>query len=75
MPTTRTPITPLQMGGEMFQRAKTQSFFETRSRPLSEVTDVNITDFEDESDFDDDSIPKRSFDSVSFGGRSAQLLN
>jgi hypothetical protein len=66
MPVVRSPRTPLERGGEVFQRSKTQSFFEVRpSRPLSEATDIIDTDFEDESDFDDDSVPKRSFDSVS----------
>jgi hypothetical protein len=63
-----TPITPLEPGVEMFQRAKSQSFFfQPRTegpRPISEATEFD-TDFEDDSsDFEEDS-PKYSFDSVS----------
>lgn len=65
-----TPRTPLEIGGEMFQRAKTASLLETRSstvRPVSQVTD---TDFETDSDFEEYS-PKRSFESVSNQIRSS----
>lgn len=54
-----TPITPLEPGVEMFQRAKTQSFFSSAltartslERPLSHVS-VAYTDIEE--DFEDDS--------------------
>jgi hypothetical protein len=55
-----TPITPLEPGVEMFQRAKTQSFFSsaltTRSsleRPISHIS-VAYTDIEDdESEFEE----------------------
>lgn len=66
-----TPITPLEAGGEMFQRAKTPSVFDVRAsqaRPLSqmsEATEIFDTDFEDESDYEGSSSPKPSFDSVS----------
>ena len=67
MPVIATPVTPLEAGGEMFQRAKAQSFFQARTsiaRPKSEATDMYDTEFEDESDFEDASA-KRSFESVS----------
>ena len=51
----------------MFQRQKTQSFIQPRTstaRPLSEATDAFDTEFED-SDLEDDSVPKASFESVS----------
>ena len=67
MPAIATPVTPLEAGGEMFQRAKTPSFFQSRTstvRPHSEATDMYDTEFEDESDFEGQSLPKRSFDSV-----------
>ncbi|KAK4546160.1 hypothetical protein LTR36_002297 [Oleoguttula mirabilis] len=57
------PVTPLEAGGEMFQRTKTQSYLEARTsarRPLSGATD---TDFEDEgSDFEEEYSPKSSFE-------------
>jgi len=64
-----TPITPLEAGGEMFQRGKTPSMFEARTstaRPLSEATEFLDTDFEDGSEFEgeDDYSPKGSFESV-----------
>lgn len=68
MPVVATPTTPLEAGGEMFERSKTP-FFQTRSstaRPLSEATETTEmfdTDFEDESEAGDVS-PKPSFDSV-----------
>jgi hypothetical protein len=50
-----TPITPLEAGVEMFQRAKTQSFFSSAltarsslDRPVSHVS-VAYTDIEDDS--------------------------
>ncbi|KAJ9668788.1 hypothetical protein H2201_001033 [Coniosporium apollinis] len=63
-----TPITPLESGVEMFQKGKLQPFFTARQdkpRPVSEVTQIFDTDFEDdesESEFEEDS-PKYSFDS------------
>lgn len=65
MPAIATPISPLEGGGEMFFREKTQSIFLARTstaRPVSEAFD---TEFEDESDVEGGSAPKRSFDSVS----------
>lgn len=62
-----TPITPLEVGGEMFQRAKTPSFLHGVgiSRPASQATDAAYTDFEDgDSDFEDDSL-RGSSESVS----------
>lgn len=53
----------------MFQGPKTQSFLEARTstaRPLSEATEIFDTDFEDDSDFELEASPKRSFDSVSY---------
>lgn len=55
-----TPITPLEPGVEMFQRAKTQSFFSTAltarsslERPVSHIS-VAYTDIEDdESEFEE----------------------
>lgn len=50
----------------MFQRGKTQSFIDatrSSSRPLSEATEIFDTDFEDESEFEEES-PKGSFESV-----------
>lgn len=54
-----TPITPLEPGVEMFQRAKTQSFFSSAltartslERPLSHVS-LAYTDIEE--DIEDDS--------------------
>lgn len=72
-----TPITPLEAGGEMFSRAKTQSIFLPRTsmaRPLSEATEIFDTDAS-ESEFEDEELnhirqppsPKGSFDSVSTG--------
>ena len=64
-----TPISPLEAGGEMFFREKTQSIFLARTsagRPLSQATDMFDTDFEDDSDMEDDAAPKRSFESVSY---------
>jgi hypothetical protein len=50
-----TPITPLEPGVEMFQRAKTQSFFPSSltarsslERPVSHIS-VAYTDIEDDS--------------------------
>ena len=73
-----TPTTPLEAGGEMFSRAKTQSIFLPRTstaRPLSEATeifdtDMSGSDFEDEEEEEVDEVrqppsPKGSFDSVS----------
>ena len=68
MPVITTPITPLEARGDMFQRAKTQSFIQARSstvRPLSEATEIHDSDFEDHSSFEDDYSPKSSFESVS----------
>ena len=65
MPGSTTPSSPLKAGGEMVFREKTQSIFLARTstaRPVSEAFD---TEFEDESDIEDGSAPKRSFDSVS----------
>lgn len=66
MPAIMDPITPLEAGGEMFQRGKTQSFLDTRTsagRPLSSATD---TDFEDDSsEFEEEYSPKGSFETVS----------
>lgn len=72
------PTSPLEMGGEMFTRAKTRSvFLESISRPLSQATDSFDTEFEDddlldlgseleESDVDDGrNSPKGSLSSVS----------
>ncbi|KAK3677579.1 hypothetical protein LTR78_002429 [Recurvomyces mirabilis] len=67
-----TPSTPLQSGGDGFQRVKTTSMMESRpasTRPLSQVSDINDTDFEDESEFEDYS-PKPSFDTD--GRRTSQ---
>jgi hypothetical protein len=59
-----TPITPLEPGVEMFQRAKTQSFFSSAltartslERPLSHVSlaFTDIEDVEDIEDIEDDS--------------------
>lgn len=67
-----TPITPLEAGGEMFQRMKTASFLDGRTssmRPVSQVseaTEIFDTDFEDESDYGGTSA-KGSFESVSLG--------
>jgi hypothetical protein len=64
MPVITTPISPLEAGGEMFFREKTQSIFLARTstaRPVSEAFD---TEFED-SDVEEGSAPKHSFDSVS----------
>jgi hypothetical protein len=55
-----TPITPLEPGVEMFQRAKTQSFFSSAltarsslERPISHIS-VAYTDIEDdESEFEE----------------------
>jgi hypothetical protein len=54
-----TPITPLEPGVEMFQRAKTQSFFSSAltartslERPLSHVS-LAFTDIEDVEDLED----------------------
>jgi hypothetical protein len=55
-----TPITPLEPGGEMFQRAKTQSFFSSAltarsslERPISHIS-VAYTDIEDDdSEFEE----------------------
>ena len=59
-------MTAVEVATDRYASAKTQSFFEVRSyRPLSVATDTIDTEFEDESDFDDESMPKRSFDSVS----------
>ena len=72
MPAIMTPISPVEAGGEMFQRQKTQSFLQARTstaRPLSEATDVFDTEFED-SDLEDESVPKASFESVSNTGLS-----
>jgi hypothetical protein len=68
MPVITTPISPLEAGGEMFFREKTQSIFIARAstaRPLSQATDMFDTEFEDDSDLEDGSAPKRSFESVS----------
>jgi hypothetical protein len=68
MPVVATPTSPLEAGGEMFERSKTP-FFQTRPstvRPLSEATEATEmfdTDFEDESETGDVS-PKPSFDSA-----------
>ena len=65
-----TPITPLEARADMFTRAKSTSFFESRAsqmRPVSlvsEATEILDTDFEDESDYGGAS-PKDSFESVS----------
>jgi hypothetical protein len=66
------PMTPLEAGGEMFERAKTQSFLPARTsvaRPLSEATEIFDTDFEDESEFEEEDVeeysPKGSFETVS----------
>ena len=71
---TLSPITPLEAGVEMFQRAKTQSFLAPRTsytdRPVSEATEFLDTDIDDgshsadESEFEEDS-PRDSFNSVS----------
>ena len=64
MPVITTPISPVEAGGEMFFREKTQSIFLARTstaRPVSEAFD---TEFE-ESDIEEGFTPKRSFDSVS----------
>ncbi|KAK5693579.1 hypothetical protein LTR97_010148 [Elasticomyces elasticus] len=58
-----TPIMHLQSGDGLYNRSKTP-FTDTRpasARPLSMVSDVLDTDFEDESDFGDYS-PKASFE-------------
>ncbi|KAK4499911.1 hypothetical protein PRZ48_008097 [Zasmidium cellare] len=75
-----TPITPLEAGGEMFQRAKTPSVFDVRAsqaRPLSqmsEATEIFDTDFEDESDYEGYS-PKPSFDSEDSRRRSQTTIS
>lgn len=67
MPVITSSISPLEAERGVYQRSKTQSFFETRSataRPVSTATEFFETDFEDDSDFDDDSARKHSFESV-----------
>lgn len=65
-----TPITPLEAGGEMFQRARTPSMFDAKlqhQRPaslVSETTEILDTDIDDESEFEPIS-PKDSLESVS----------
>lgn len=49
----------------MFFREKTQSMLFARNSTARPVSDMFDTEFEDESDFEDGSAPKRSFDSVS----------
>lgn len=52
----------------MSRRAKIQSFAQSRPstvRPLSQASEVLDTEFEDESELDDDYSPKSSFESVS----------
>ncbi|KAF1987758.1 hypothetical protein K402DRAFT_353366 [Aulographum hederae CBS 113979] len=50
---TQTPITPLEPGVEMFQRGKTDSLLfvprTDKPRPVSEVTEMYDTDFEDDN--------------------------
>lgn len=64
------PVTPLEAGGEMFERAsKTQSFLFPRSSlawPLPAHADLSDTDFEDDGSVsdDDDYSPKGSFETV-----------
>ena len=64
MPAIMTPISPLEAGGEMFVREKTQSVFLARTSTARPVSDAFDTEFE-ESDVEDGFTPKRSFDSVS----------
>lgn len=67
-----TLITPVEAGGEMFQRMKAAPFLDARAssmRPVSQVseaTEIFDTDFEDESDYGG-TYAKSSFESVSLG--------
>ena len=78
MPAIMDPITPLEAGGEMFQRAKTPSFLEPRSmsaRPPSEATEMFDTDFEDDSSaFEEEYSPKGSFETVSCKLQATNIL-
>jgi hypothetical protein len=71
-----TPITPLEPGGEMFMRSKTQSLLppmrSDKPRPVSEATEIFDTDLDDDSEFEEDS-PKYSFESVSVVAPSVPL--
>lgn len=78
MPAIMTPITPLEAGGEMFQRGKTQSLFVARTptaRPLSEATEIFDTDFEDGSEFEEEYSPKGSFESEDSRRRSQTTIS
>ncbi|KAF7188091.1 Protein pob1 [Pseudocercospora fuligena] len=75
-----TPRTPLEARADMFTRAKSTSFFESRAsqmRPVSlvsEATEILDTDFEDESDYGGAS-PKDSFDSFDDRRRSQTTIS
>jgi len=62
------PATPLEAGGEIFARArKTQSILapSTGARPVSQATEMFDTDFEDDSEFEEEYSAKSSFETVS----------
>ncbi|KAF2141721.1 uncharacterized protein K452DRAFT_326802 [Aplosporella prunicola CBS 121167] len=65
------PMSPLEAGVQMYQSGNMEPFLTVRSdkpRPLSEATEIFDTDFEDDdgddsSDFEEESVPKYSFES------------
>ncbi|KAK6432870.1 hypothetical protein LTR95_010955 [Oleoguttula sp. CCFEE 5521] len=79
------PDTPLEAGGEMFSRPKTQSIFLPRSssaRPLSEATEIFDTDLDTDSEFEEEKdqmqsppSPKGSFDSDDSRRRSQTTIS
>ncbi|CAK1368293.1 unnamed protein product [Cercospora beticola] len=70
-----TPVTPLQAGGDMFQRLKTPSMLEPRPvSQVSEATEIFDTDFEDESDYGGTSA-KGSFESYDSRRRSQTTIS
>ncbi|KAK5173477.1 uncharacterized protein LTR77_002158 [Saxophila tyrrhenica] len=63
---------------EVYLPSKTHSFFETRSstaRPVSEATEIFDTDFETDSEFEEEASHKRSFDSEDSRRRSQTTIS
>ncbi|KAK3718907.1 hypothetical protein LTR37_004823 [Vermiconidia calcicola] len=78
MPVITSSVSPLNARTEVYQRSKTQPSYQSRpstARPLSVATEIFDTEFEDDSDLDDEYSPKRSFESYDSRRKSQTTIS